>query len=305
MRRSIAAALIALPLLASSPVPASAQWVVFDPSNLGQAVASYSMQGLQYAEQIQTVRNLIQQVQQLTTRIAQADSLISHHKDAANGRIAALASSFTALTSDPASLLKNAGVSWANSLYGTSPQLADALVNMDGNSLVTHLQAELAAADAVSDADLLALYPTDPARGTLLAEQWRTRRESGDRIRAADFLAAEAAGRVAVLLDNAQRRLAGRRAQGELSHTALQQAVVANQLTQSEIDLAVAQMLAIQAQQDAIARQQAELLERQRLARLVQRETARRASLQAVIAAEEGRRDSNRGFLRLPTRHGN
>lgn len=296
--RTLAPALLVAAASAASPRPAQAQWVVWDPTNFGQAVARYALQGSQYATQLLELREAINTVTNLGRRIAQADSLISHQKDAANGRIAALTSSFTALTSDPASLLKNAGVSWANSLSGTSPQLVDALVNMDGNSLVTHLQGELQAADAVSDADLLSLYP-NPVRGTQLAEAWRTGRESGDRIRAADFAAAEAAGRVATLLDNAQQRLDGRRAQGQLSHTALQQAQVANQLTRAEIDLATAQLAAVQTQQEALARHEAELQARQRLARWVQRERDRQVSLGALLAAEEARRAAARDALRV------
>ena len=303
MRRNpvctLAPALLVAAASAASPRPAQAQWVVWDPTNFGQAVARYALQGSQYATQLLELREAINTVTNLGRRIAQADSLISHQKDAANGRIAALTSSFTALTSDPASLLKSAGVSWANSLSGTSPQLVDALVNMDGGSLVTYLQAELQAADNVSEAELRTLYPSNLARGTQLAEAWRTGRESGDRIRGGDFLAADAAGRVAALLDNAQQRLAGRRGQGQLSHTALQQAQVANQLTQAEIDLATAQLLVIQAQQDAIARQQAELVERQRLEQWVQRERDAQARTRTYLADEDAREAAYRDALRL------
>ena len=299
MKRIAAAALLALPLLAANPRPASAQWVVFDPTNLSQAVTDYAIQGLQLAEAVSAVLELKNQVEQL-------DSTYNHLQDAANGRIAALTSAFTALTSDPARLLRgNLGqVSWRSEFTGDAAQLLDAVMGMGGSSLVDHLQGELDAADAISDADLLALYP-DAGRGTALAETWRDARASGDRIRAGDFAAAEAAGRVTQLLENAQTRVASLRSQTNVSHTALQQAGLASRLIDSEMNIAAAQLLAIQAQQETLRRQEAELLARQRLERWVERETQRQADLQALLTAEGNRRAANRDFFLLPQRHGN
>lgn len=296
--RRLTTALLALSLLVAAPQSAGAQLPVTDGANLAARLVEYAMQGLQYAEQIASAASLAEQVTQL-------DDQIEHLRDAANGRVAALSQAFAQLSSDPASLLRDGGVNWTGRLSGDSPGLVQALLQMDGSSLVDHLQGELDAADAVGETDLLNLYPGDPNRGTRLAGQWRTRREAGDRIRAADFASAEAAGRIATLLDNAQQRLAGRRAQAQLSNTALQQAMVANQLTAAEVDLGLAQLLAIQAQQEALQRHEAELIERERLQQWVQRERDRLASLQALQAAEENRRAANRTFLLLPTRHGN
>ena len=294
MRRFATAALIATGLLASSPRPASAQWVVIDPSNLGQAIADYGMQGLQYAEALNTVRNLVRQ-------IAQLDSTYTHMKDAANGRIGQLSDAFSALSSADASLLLDADFgTWRNRLSGTSDSLAGALEDMDGTSLSDYLLNELDAADVVTNADLLSLYPGD--RGTQLAADWTEGRQRGDRVRVADLATAEAAGRLFALLEDAQIDIDGRRGQGELSHTALQQAQIANQLTAAEIEFARVQLLAIQAQQDALARHEAELLARAELERWVQRERDRASLLQQLLTAEDGRRSAARQWGRL---HGN
>ncbi len=283
MRRFATAALIAAGLLASSPRPASAQWVVFDPTSWAQSLVDYTMQGLQYAEALTTVRNLIRQV-------AQLDSTYTHMKDAANGRIGQLTDAFSALSSADASLLLDADFgTWRNRLAGTSNNLVGALEDMDGTSLSDYLLNELAAADAVTDTDLLGLYPPGDARGSRIAAAWTDGRQRGDRRRVPDLATAEAAGRLFALLEDAQTDIDGRRGQGELSHTALQQAQIANQLTAAEIEFARAQLLAIQAQQDALARHEAELQARAELERWLQREQDAQQRAQDIAAAAAAR----------------
>ena len=295
-RACVPIVLLALTLLAPAR-PAKAQFVVWDPGNYAGRLVEYAMQGLQYAENIQTVRNLVRQVQQL-------DDQIDHFRDAANGRIAALASTVTNFTSNPARLLGDIGVSWDGAFTPTSRGLLDALVNMDGSSLVEHLQDELNAADAIGETELLNLFP-DPDRGMQLAERWNEQRDHAERLRVTDFAVAEAAGRITQQLDDAQDNIAALRTNGNASPTALQQASLASQLTESEINLAVAQLLALEAQKTALQRQEQELLARQRLERWVQREQLRQAAFRDILDAEEGRRAANRGLLRLPQRHGN
>ena len=296
-RASVPIVLLTLTLLAPAR-PAKAQFVVWDPGNYAGRILEYSMQGLQYAENIQTVRNLVQQVQQL-------DDQIDHLRDAANGRIAALAATVTSFTSAPASLLGAVGVSWDTDFTGSSGQLLDAVLGMGGSSLVDHLQSELDAADVVGEGALLNLFPGNPDRGLVLAERWNAERESADRLRAADYAAAEAAGRLTQLLADAQTSVDRLRGQTNASNTALQQAAIASQLTDSEINFAVAQLLAIESQKTAIQRQEQELLARRRLERRVQREQLRQTEFQAILDAEESRRGAHRGLLRLPIRHGN
>ena len=303
--RSLALAALVAAGTASSPQTAYAQWVVIDPAAIAQAVsdqvtrvAQYVLQGLEYAEAVQGVIHLGRQIQQL-------DSTFAHMRDAANGRIGQLTDAFSALSSADASLLPDADFgAWRNRLTGTSNNLATALGDMDGTSLSDYLLSELDAADVVSDAALLGLYPGDPARNNQLAADWTEARERGDRLRVADLATAEAGGRLFTLLEDAQSDVDGRRAQGQLSHTALQQAQIANQLTAAEIEFARAQLLAIQAQQDALARHEAELLARQRLAEWFQQEQARSTELQQFQAAEEGRRAAARQWGRLCERPG-
>ncbi len=298
--RSRALVLAAFIAAAASATPRSAhaQWVVWDPGNFAQAVVDHTMrgleyatQGLQYVEQLAMVRNLIRQVSQL-------DSTFAHMRDAANGRVGQLTDAFSALSGADATTLLDADFgAWRGRLTGTSNDLATALSSMQDASLSDFLLNELDAADIIGEADLRALYPG--ARGDSLAADWTAARRRGDRMRAADFAVAEAAGRLTTLLDAAQTDIDGRRGQATLSHTALQQAQIANQLTAAEIDFARSQLLALQAQQAALSRHEAELAERARLQRWVQREQLAQARLQTYLQAEDQRRGAWRTALRL------
>ena len=298
--RSLALAVLIAAAAASTPQTAKAQFVVFDPANLGQAVVDYTMRGLEYAMQGLEYAEAVQGVIHLGRQIAQLDSTFAHMRDAANGRIGQLTDAFAALSSADASLLLDADFgAWRNRLTGTSNDLATALEDMEDASLADYLLAELDAADVISAADLLGLYPNNPNRGLQLSNAFQEQRQRSDRLRVADLATAEAAGRLTTLLEAAQDDIDGRRGQGELSHTALQQAQIANQLTAAEIEFARAQLHAIQAQQAAIARHEAELLQRQRLDRWFQEETAAAAQRGTIRLAEEGRRAQHRRAYRL------
>lgn len=274
-RRYLLIAAIALGGLAMGARPVAAQWVVFDPANLGQAVADqvtrvgqYALQGLEYAEAVQGVLHLARQIQQL-------DSTYAHHKDAAMGRVGQLTAAFRQLAAADASTLLDADFgSWRGQLSGTSADLAAALAALDGTSLSDFLVGELAAADIVGEADLRAIFPNNATASNNLADGWVTSRERGDRIRAGDLATAEAAGRVTALLRAAQIDIDGRRSQTSLSHTALQQAQLANQLTAAEMEVALAQLEALRVQQAALARHEAELHRRALLAQWLAREQA-------------------------------
>ena len=244
----------------------------------------YSMQGLQYAEQVQSAARLAQQITQL-------DDTFNHMRDAANGRIGQLTSAFQQLSTANARTLLDADFgAWRNQLSGSSDDLAGALASMNGSSLSDFMVSELAAAVDVSEPQLRALFPNNPTASAALAADWVDTRERADRIRAADLATAEAAGRVTALLQAAQVDIDGRRGQGQLSHTALQQAQLANQLTAAEMDVALAQLHAIQIQQAALARHEAELLYRARMTEWLARQQAEQNRAAAYTNQAEQRR---------------
>ena len=289
--RLLPAAALALAALSAQPRPADAQFVVWDPGNFAGAaahqitrVAQYTLQGLQYAEDVQSAARLAQQITQL-------DDTYNHMLDAANGRVGQLLSGFNQLsTADAQTLLDADFGAWRNQLSGSSTQLAAELSSMNGSSLSDFLVTELAAAADVTEPQLRALFPNNPTASAELAADWADARERADRIRAADLATAEAAGRVTALLQAAQADIDGRRGQGQLSHTALQQAQLANQLTAAEMDVALAQLQAIQAQQAALAHHEAELLYRTRMAEWLAREQAAQARAATYSGGAEQRR---------------
>ena len=143
------------------------------------------------------------------------------------------------------------------------------------------------------------LFPNNQIASDEMADAWTASREHGDRIRAADLATAEAAGRVTALLRAAQVDLDGRRGQAELSHTALQQAQIANQLTAAEMQVALAQLQAIQVQQQALSRHEGELLHRAALERWVARERAAQIRATDYHDAIDGRRPEWLAAMRL------
>ena len=299
-RRLLAAAAIVAAGIVAQPRQAAAQFVVFDPASLGQAVVDQVTRAAQLVQQALELAEAVQGVVHLATQIAQLDSTYNHMKEAAMGRVGQLVDPFAALAAADAQTLLNADFgSWQNRLSGTSSNVADALASLDGSSFSDFLVGELDAADAIGDADFRNLFPNNQIASDEMADAWTASREHGDRIRAADLATAEAAGRVTALLRAAQVDLDGRRGQTELSHTALQQAQIANQLTATEMQVALAQLQAIQVQQQALSRHEGELLHRAALERWVARERAAQIRATEYHDAIDGRRPEWLAAMRL------
>lgn len=274
-RRSLALCALVAAGAAATPRPSSAQWVVFDPANLGQAVTGFVQDGLAYATQILEYAEAVQGVLHLGRQVEQLDSTYAHQKQAWAGELGKLGSLFSALSTADASTLLDADFgSWRNQLQGAAGSLTGALGSMDGASLSSYLLNELNTADDVTAAQLRALYPNHPEKGDSLAARWTRGRERGDKIRAGDFATAEAAGRVVALLEDVQTDIDQRKGQTELAHTALQQAMLSAQLTGGELDVALAQLEALRLQRDALARQEAELMHRAAMVAWLAREQA-------------------------------
>ena len=302
-RRLLAAAAIVAAGIVAQPRSAAAQFVVWDPGNFAQAVADQITRVAQLAQQALELAEAVQGVTHLATQITQLDSTYNHMKESAMGRIGQLADPFSALAAADAQTLLNADFgSWQNRLSGTSADVADALASLDGSSFSDFLIDELDAADVIGDADFRGLFPTNQDASDEMADAWTAAREHGDRIRAADLAAAEAAGRVTALLRAAQVDIDGRRGQAELSHTALQQAQIANQLTSAEMQFSLAQLQAIQSQQQALSRHEGELLERAALERWVARERAAQIRATDYLAAIDDQRNAWRDAGRLLNR---
>ncbi len=250
---AIAAALLA-------PVPAHAQIPII--SDLG----AIAQRGIIIAQQLTQIGHQVTSIATLRQQFDELEDQLEHMRDEALGEVGALTSSFQQLSSAPADLLDQT-VGWANTFTGDTRTLANAVLGMGSNSasLVNHWQTALAAADSVDESDIRALFPNDTAHAAAFAEQWRERRDAVERRQAVDYAVFEAAGRLSETLATAQASLTGLRGETNLSNTALQQLQVANQLTGSEVDLALAQLMALSSVQDGLERQEEERRERIRL----------------------------------------
>ena len=214
------------------------------------------------ANQLIQIRNQGSMLGTLDDQFDELEDQLAHMRDEALGRVGQLSSSLQQLATAPADLLDQR-VAWANTFTGDARTLSDAVLGMgaNSNSLITHWQAELANADVVGESDILGLLPHD----STFANRWRERRETSDRLRAADFTVFDAAGRVAELLGDAQTSLNTLRTETNLSNTALQQLQVANELTAGELNVALAQLEAYRSIQEGVERQERELAERRAL----------------------------------------
>ena len=176
-RRAVASL---LPLLLVAGIPA-AGLIIIPP-------ASEPTQLLNVAENAVIAVETAATVVETANTVLELKDQIEQDLDKAMGKIAALTEAFEDLSSDPMSLLENAqGLSWAGDFSGGARQLLNAAAEMQddtGNSLLTHVRAELAAADTVSRTRYVRTYDAHPDA----SEIWTERREQADRQLVADFL---------------------------------------------------------------------------------------------------------------------
>ncbi|MDE3260901.1 MAG: hypothetical protein OYL41_02845 [Acidobacteriota bacterium] len=184
---------------------------------------------------------------------------------------AALPQSFQQLSSDPADLLTHTTPpAWATSFrdpdtLALARELTE-LTDPQGDDLTMVWRDALGAADAIGEAEVQALYPTDPVVRAAAVERWRAERDTAERRLAADFAALDAARELAAQLTNTQTSIATLRAQTNLSGTALQQALLSAQLTQAELQVATNQLLALQAIRELHEGNEGEIRRRESLA---------------------------------------
>ncbi|MCY3746115.1 MAG: hypothetical protein OXH05_07760 [Acidobacteria bacterium] len=222
---------------------------------------------------------------------------------------AALPQSFRQLSSDPTELLKHtAAPAWAASFRDADTLLfareLTELTDPQGADLTTVWRDILSAADAVGEAEILALFPTQPAARQRAVESWRTQRDAAERRLAADFAALDAARELAQQLSDSQTSIATLRAQTNLSGTALQQALLSAQLTQAELQVATNQLLALRAIREL---QESHENERDRRSSLQDAHDGmavlRTASQASTTWLQANAQDMGRGLL-LPTAFG-
>jgi len=222
---------------------------------LGLGVPAYALLGLdgsatELTQILNVAENAISAVETARTYLEVAKNVlalkdqIQQDLDQAMGRIGALQQRFDSLSSDPAQLLEGGTPpNWYTDFTGQARQQLTAFADMgddSGNSLLTHSRQALATADTVSRQRYARVYRGIPSA----SQTWTQRREQADHRLATDMLVLDSAERVAELLASAAENVERSRQATELTETALAQEQRANQLTDIEIDIAVAQLTA-------------------------------------------------------------
>ena len=221
---------------------------------LGLGVPAYALLNVGGATELTQVLNVAENaitaveaaaaVIETARAVVELKNQIEQDLDQAMGRIGALQQRFEDLSSDPMQLLEGGSPpDWYTDFTGQARQQLAAFADMGddgGNSLLTHSREALATADTVSRQRYARTYRSVPTA----SRNWTARRERAENRLAADYVVLDSAERVAELLANASESIERSRQQTELADTALAQEAHANQLTDIEVDIAVAQLTA-------------------------------------------------------------
>lgn len=269
LRRTLA---ILLPLLLVAALPA------FGLLESLAGVASEVTQILNVAE------NALSAIE-AAAAVAELEKQLTESINQAMGRVGALTDRFEDLSSDPMNLLEDVdGLSWATDFTGDSLDLLNALADMrddSSDSLIDHARQAHAAADTV-DANRWARAWRENPRAS---QEWLDRRERADRARAADYLVLDRAEKTIELLASASDSVERSRQQTQLADTALAQERHANQLTEIEVDISVAQLIAHHAARDMLAQRYLEIEHQQQLEAWLAAERAARRQARREAAA--------------------
>ena len=227
-------------------------------------------QGTQISNQVQALTRMTRHINQLTGQF-------EHLKQSVLGQIGAIASPITELIAVPTDLL-NSARDWHSDFTGPAGSLIDALTELDdGTSLSESWRDVLQQADTVSAADIRNIYQVGPHAADAAAATFERQRDYADRSVVLSHARADAtAAEVQDKIDT----VAG---ENNVSDTALQQAVLAGNLSQGQLLAAMAQMEAWDASSAAAEAYNAELMRRE----IEARRLAERAALEAQWAQEQ------------------
>ena len=259
-----------------------------------------------FSTQVEQWVQIAEQVVLLAETVEGFDDQLDEMRNKALGQIGALVEPFEQLASRPTTLFDSTLAGWIEDFEGSPRELADTLTALgeDGQTLTEHWRIAFADADAVDEQDILALFPDRPDLRNRTAEAWRLGREAADRRRIADYAAFDAAEELLEMLTAAQESVAGLRGQTNLADTALQQAALSGQLTDTEINVALAQLMAHSIIRDGLEEQQRQVEELQNLERWAASEQAWRNRFGRVRQATLRRAADYRTSMLLPEHHG-
>ena len=268
-------------------------------SGTAQDTAAYLVMIVNQGTQIS---NQVQALMRMDTHITQLTGQFEHLRDSALGQIGAIADPIADLVAVPTDLL-NTTRDWHADFTGQAGSLIDALTELgNGTSLSESWRDVLETADTVTEADIRNVYQSGADD---VVRTFERRRNYADRSVVLAHARADAAASLAATAVETQEKIDTVAGENNVSATALQQAVLAGNLSQGQLLAAHAQMEAWDASAAAAAAYSAEVARRQ----IEAQRLANRAALEAQwaleradVAARSGERiESMYGGYQLPS----
>ena len=245
-------------------------------SGTAQDTAAYLVMIVNQGTQIS---NQVQALMRMDTHITQLTGQFEHLRDSALGQIGAIADPIADLVAVPTDLL-NTARDWHSDFTGQAGSLIDALTELgNGTSLSESWRDVLETADTVTEADIRNVYQSGADD---VVRTFERRRDYADRSVVLAHARADAAASLAATAVETQDKIDTVAGENNVSTTALQQAVLAGNLSQGQLLAALAQMEAWDASAAAAAAYSAEVARRQAEAQRL----ANRAALEAQWALE-------------------
>ena len=225
--------------------------------------------------------------------ITQLTGQFEHLKESALGQIGAITDPIADLVAVPTGLL-NTARDWHSDFTGSAGDMVTAVTGLSGGTSFSESWRDvLQASDTVSVAGIRTIYQSGPNAADAAAATFERQRDYADRSVVLSHARADAAASLAATAAEVQVKIDTVAGENNVSDTALQQAVLAGNLSQGQLLAAMAQMEAWDASAAAAEAYNAELMRREIEARrLAERAAleAQWAQQQAVLAAGAGAR---------------
>ena len=233
-------------------------------------------QGTQISNQVQALTRMTRHINQLTGQF-------EHLKQSALGQIGAIASPITELIAVPTDLLHSAR-DWHSDFTGPVADMVTAVTALSGGTSFSESWRDvLQQADTVSVADIRNIYQRDSNAADAAVAAFERQRDYADRSVVLSHARADAAASLAATAAEVQDKIDTVAGENNVSDTALQQAILAGNLSQGQLLAALAQMEAWDASAAAAEAYNAEVVRRE----IEARRLAERAALEAQWAQEQ------------------
>ena len=235
------------------------------------------------ANQGTQISNQVRALTRMDSHIAQLTGQFEHLKESALGQIGAIADPIADLIAVPTDLL-NTARDWHSDFTGQASSLIDALAELDdGTSLSESWRDVLQEADTVTEADIRNIYQSNSNAADAAVATFERQRDHADRSVVLAHARADAAASLAATAAEVQGKIDTVAGENNVSDTALQQAILAGNLSQGQLLAALAQMEAWDASAAAAEAYNAEIVRRE----IEARRLADRAALEAQWAQEQ------------------